>query len=145
MKKVLFSLLLFASVSVFAQKNSSTKFAIANGNVGTVAMFDANKQFVQSVNMYKNSAALPQELKKYSFLAENGLAAVKFKKDFGTLDFISLGDLNRQNGLAPETPVFVDGYEFPDTKINIFADLMVNAEVKDYNGRKTLYISSTKK
>lgn len=145
MKKILYSLLLVASVSVFAQKNPSTKFAVANGNVGTVAMFDANKQYVQSVNMFKNSAALPQDLKKFSFLAENGLASVKFKKDYGTLDFISLAELNKQNGIAAETPVVIDGYEFNDTKINIFANLMENSEVKDYNGKKTLVITSPKK
>lgn len=145
MKKILYSLLLFASVSVFAQKNPSTRFAIADGNVGTVTMFDANKQYVQSVNVYKNSAALPQDLKKYSFLAENGLAAVKFKKDYGTLDFISLAELNRQHGLSVDSPVLIDGYEFPDTKVNIFAVLVENSEVKDYNGRKTLVITSVKK
>lgn len=145
MKKILYSFLLFASVSVFAQKNPDTKFAIANGNVGTVAMFDANKQYVQSVNMYKNSAALPQDLKKFSFLAENGLASVKFKKEYGTLDFISLAEINKQNGLAAETPVVIDGYEFTDTKINIFANLMENSEVKDYNGKKTFVITSPKK
>lgn len=145
MKKVLYSFLLFASISIFAQKNPATKFAIANGNVGTVALFEANKQYVQSINMYKNSAALPQDLKKFSFLAENGLASVKFKKDYGTLDSISLSELNKQNGLAPETPAVIDGYEFNDTKITIFANLMENAQVKDYNGKKTIVITSPKK
>lgn len=145
MKKLLYSLFLFASVSIFAQKDPSTKFAVANGNIGTVAMFDARKEFVQSVNVYKTSAALPQDLKKFSFLAENGLAAVKFKKEYGTLDFISLSELNKQNGVASETPVLIDGYEFADTKTNIFADLMAKAEVKDYNGKKTLFITSMKK
>ncbi|MEG2079263.1 hypothetical protein SAMN05421796_102263 [Chryseobacterium piscicola] len=145
MKKILYSLFLFASVSVFAQKDLSTKFAIADGNVGTVAMFEARKAWVQSINVLKNPAALTEDLKKYSFLAENGLATVKFKKSYGTLDFISLNSLNKQSGISPETPVFIDGYEFTDTKINIFADLMAKSEIKDYNGKKTLFITSIKK
>ncbi|WP_312076208.1 hypothetical protein [Chryseobacterium sp.] len=145
MKKLLYSLLLFASVSVFAQKDPSTKFAIANGNVGTVTMFDANKNAIQNVNVYKSVATLPLELKKFAFLSENGIALVKFKKDFGTLDFINLAELNKQNGVSANTPVFIDGYEFTDTQTNIFAELMAKSEVKDYNGKKTLYITSIKK
>lgn len=145
MKKILYSLFIFASATLFAQKNSSVKFAICNDAVGTVAMFDANKQYVQSVNVFKSKANLPQNLKKFDYLAENGLAEVKFKKNVGTLDIISLGELNVQNGLPKESPVFIEGYEFNNTDTVIFADMMSNYGVGLVDGKKALVINTVKK
>jgi len=81
MKKILYSLLICASATAFAQKNPNVRFAVSNNAVGTVSMFDANKKYVQSVNVFKTKANIPQNLKKYDFLADNGLTEVKFKKD----------------------------------------------------------------
>lgn len=145
MKKILYSLLIFASATLFAQKNTSVKFAICNDAVGTVDMFDANKQYVQSVNVFKPKANLPQNLKKYEYLADNGLAEVKFKKNFGTLDIISLGNLNVQNGLPKESPVYIEGYEFSNTDTVIFADMMADYRVGLVEGKKALVISTIKK
>ncbi|WP_300346930.1 hypothetical protein [Chryseobacterium sp.] len=145
MKKILYSLLIFASATLFAQKNPTVKFAICNDAVGTVAMFDAKKEFVQSVNVFKAKANLPQNLKKFDYLADNGLAEVKFKKDFGTLDFMTLGDYNTQNGLPQDASVFIEGYEFknPDTKI--FADMITDTKVETVDGKKALVITTIKK
>ncbi|MDF2931741.1 MAG: hypothetical protein K0R36_1072 [Chryseobacterium sp.] len=145
MKKILYSLLIFASATLFAQKNPTVKFAICNDAVGTVAMFDAKKEFVQSVNVFKAKANLPQNLKKFDYLADNGLAEVKFKKDFGTLDFMTLGDYNTQNGLSQDASVFIEGYEFknPDTKI--FADMIADTKVETVDGKKALVITTIKK
>lgn len=145
MKKVLYSLLIFASATLFAQKNPTVKFAICNDAVGTVEMFEAKKQFVQSVNIFKTKANLPQNLKKFDYLAENGLAEVKFKKDFGTLDFMSLGNFNVQNGLPKDTPVFIEGYEFKNTDTNIFADMIADTKVETVDGKKSLVITTIKK
>jgi len=145
MKKILYSLLIFASATLFAQKNTSVKFAICNDAVGTVDMFEAKKDYVQSVNVFKPKANLPQNLKKYDYLAENGLAEVKFKKDVGTLDIISLGQMNVQNGLPKESSVFIEGYEFTNTDTIIFADMMYDYRVGLVDGKKALVITTIKK
>ena len=145
MKKILYSLLVFASATILAQKNPNVKFAICNDAVGTVAMFDAKKEFVQSVNVFKAKANLPQNLKKFDYLADNGLAEVKFKKDFGTLDFMSLANFNVQNDLPKDAPVFIEGYEFKNTDTNIFADMIADSKVETVDGKKALVITTVKK
>jgi len=145
MRKILYSLLIFASATLFAQKNPTVKFAICNDAVGTVAMFDAKKEFVQSVNVFKAKTNLPQNLKKYDYLAENGLAEVKFKKDFGTLDYMTLGNYNAQNGLPKDASVFIEGYEFKDPETKIFADMIADTKVQTVDGKKSLVITTIKK
>ncbi|KUJ52323.1 hypothetical protein [Chryseobacterium sp. JAH] len=145
MKKILYSLLIFASATLFAQKNPNVKFAICNDAVGTVAMFDARKEFVQSVNVFKAKANLPQNLKKFDYLADNGLAEVKFKKDFGTLDFMTLGEFNIQNGLPQNASVFIEGYEFKNPETKIFADMITDTKVETVDGKKALVIKTMKK
>lgn len=145
MKKILYSLLIFGSATLFAQKNNNVKFAVSNGNVGTVALFDSKKEHVQKVNVYKTKASLPQNLKKYDFIADNGLSEVTFKSSFGTLDFMSLANFNAQNGLPKDNPVFIEGYEFKNTDINIFADIIADMKVETVDGRKSLVITTNKK
>lgn len=140
MKKILYSFLLLSSATLFAQKNPSVKFAVANDIVGTVGMFNAKKAIVQSSNVYKSAAGLPQGLKKYSFIAEKGLTEFKIKNGYEALDRISLAEVNKQNGVSENTPVIIEGYEFPDTNMKIYGDIMGNAEVKDYNGKKTVFL-----
>ncbi|MDR2235199.1 MAG: hypothetical protein LBE92_03665 [Chryseobacterium sp.] len=142
MKKLLYSFLILSSATVFAQTHSAVKFAVANDIVGTVQMFTIRKAVVQSSVTYKNAATLPQNLKKYSFLAQNGLAEVKIKKGYEGLDRLTLAQINQQYNLAPETPVFIEGIEFPDTSVKVYADIVQgNFEVKDHNGKKTLFIT----
>lgn len=143
MKKILYSFLILSSVALSAQKNPSVKFAVANDIVGTVGMFNAKKTIVQSSNVYKSSASLPQGLKKYSFIADNGLTEVKIKNGFEGLDRVSLAELNSQYGVPENTPVFIEGYEFADSSTKIYGDMMGNVEVKDYNGKKTVFLSTS--
>jgi hypothetical protein len=145
MKKFLYSFLIFSSVCLFGQKNPATKFAVANDIVGTVDMFNTKKDFVQSMNVYKTLANLPQNLKKYSYIAENGLIEVKIKKGYESLDRLTLADLNTQNNLPKETPVLIEGYEFTNTDTRVFGDILAKVEVKDYNGKKSLFITTTNK
>lgn len=141
MKKLLYSFLIFASATLFAQKSTTTKFAVADNIVGTVDLFNARKDLVQSMHVYKNPAALPQSLKKFSYLADNGIAEFKLKKT-EVLDRISLAQLNEQQGLAESTPVLIDGYEFTDTETKVYADIFKKIEVKDNNGQKAVFIST---
>ena len=142
MKKILYSLLIFASATLFAQKNPNVKFAVSGDAVGTVSMFDSKKEFIQSVNTFKASVNLPQNLKKFGYLSENGLAEIKFKKNFGPLDTMLVSQLNEQYGLPKDNSIFIEGYEFsPATKI--YSDMLVKSEVKDYNGKKTLFVTTT--
>lgn len=143
MKKLLYSFLLLSSATLFAQNSSSAKFVVANDVIGTVKMFNTRKEVVQSSVSYKNAASLPQNLKKYSFIAQNGLAEVKFKKGYEGLDRVTLSQMNRQYNLAPETPVFIEGTEFPDTSVEVYADIVQGQfDVKDHNGKKTLFITN---
>ncbi|WP_419868124.1 hypothetical protein [Chryseobacterium sp. CT-SW4] len=142
MKKIFYSFLLFASASLFAQKNPTIKFAVANDIIGTTKMFEDKRDIVQGTNIYKSSSNLPQALKKYSPIAENGFVEVKIKNGYENLDRISLADLNQQNQLPKDTPVFIEGYEFTDTSTNVYGDILIKMEVKDYNGKKSLFITT---
>lgn len=143
MKKILYSFLILSSAALSAQKNPSVKFAVANDVVGTVGMFNARKSIVQSSNVYKSAAGLPQGLKKYSFIAERGLTEFKIKNGFEGLDRVSLAELNSQYGVPENTPVVIEGYEFADSSTKIYGDMMGNVEVKDYNGKKTVFLSTS--
>ncbi|WP_435523586.1 hypothetical protein [Chryseobacterium indoltheticum] len=144
MKKVLYSLFIFASATLFAQKNTKVKFAVLEDMVGTTTLFENQKQYIKSTQAYK-SANLPQKLKKFSFIADQGLTEVKLKNDAGILDNISLAQLNEQNNLPKNTPVIIEGYEFKDTAMRIFAEIAQEVDVKDYNGVKSLFITTTRK
>ncbi|MEC3877785.1 hypothetical protein [Chryseobacterium salviniae] len=143
MKKLLYSFLLLSSATLFAQKNASTKFAVADDIVGTVDMFTANhKSSIQSARTYKSAAELPQNLKKYSFIAENGLVEYKLKSNQGGIDRITLSEINAQYGLAKDTPVIIDGYEFKNSDTKVFGDILNNMHVIDNNGTKTVSITT---
>lgn len=135
---------MFASVTLFAQKNPNVKFAICNDAVGTVNLFNAKKEMVQSTTPYK-ATALPTNLKKYSYLAQNGLTEVKYKKDVGTLDWMTLSNFNTQYGLPESNPVIIEGYEFNDPTTKIYADIIDKIEVNDFNGKKTVFITTVQK
>jgi hypothetical protein len=134
---------MFASVTLFAQKNPNVKFAICNDAVGTVNLFNARKEWFKSTTPYK--AALPANLKKYSYLAQNGLTEVKYKKDVGTLDWMTLSNFNTQYGLPESNPVIIEGYEFNDPTTKIYADIIDKIEVNDFNGKKTVFITTVQK
>lgn len=143
MKKLLYSFLLLSSVTLFAQKNASTKFAVADDIVGTVDMFTANhKSSIKSTRTYKSAAELPQNLKKYSFIADNGLVEYKLNTDQGAIDRISLSEINEQFGLAKNTPVIIDGYEFNNSDVKVFGDILNNMHLIDNNGAKAVSITT---
>ncbi len=143
MKKLLYSFLLLSSATLFAQKNASTKFAVADDIVGTVDMFTANhKSSIQSARIYKSAAELPQNLKKYSFIADNGLVEYKLKGNQRGIDRISLAEINTQYGLAKDTPVIIDGYEFKNSDVKVFGDILNNMHVIDNNGAKAVSITT---
>ncbi len=145
MKKLLYSFLLLSSATLFAQKNTSTRFAVANDIVGTVDMFSNNlKGYVQSSRTFRFSAELPQNLKKFVNIADNGLVEYKLKSGLGTLDRLSLADLNTQYNLAKNTPVLIDGYEFANTDTLVYGDILRNVKVVDNNGSKTVSVSTQK-
>lgn len=145
MKKLLYSFLLLSSATLFAQKNPTTKFAVANDIVGTVDMFNSKKDIIQSMNVYKTPANLPQNLKKFSSIADNGIVELKIKNGFDGLDRITLAQLNEQQGIPKDTPVLIDGYEFTNTNTKVFGDILAKMEVKDSNGKKTLFITTKQK
>lgn len=146
MKKIFYSFLLLSSVTLFAQKNASVQFAVANDIVGTTDLFAGSlKNSIESTRSYKSSAELPQNLKKYSFMADNGLVEYKLKKNqVAALDRTSLSALNVRYGLAKETPVFIDGYEFKNTSLIIFEELLNKVNVIDSNGSKALSVTTKK-
>lgn len=145
MKKLFYSFLLLSSATLFAQKDASVKFAVADGIVGTVDMFTGSyKNSVEDSHSYKSAAELPQNLKKYSFMADNGLVEYKLKKNQGALDKTKLSDLNVLYGLAKDTPVFIDGYEFKNTSMIIFSELVSNPTVINNKGQKAVAVTTKK-
>lgn len=145
MKKLLYSFLLLSSATLFAQKNTATKFAVANDIVGTVDMFTNYKKVIQSSQVYKTQAALPQNLKKFNSLAEkNGLTEFKFNTKQYNIDSVVLSDMNLQHELPKDNPVFIDGYELTDSNTYVFGDILAKMEVKNNDGKKALFISTKK-
>ncbi|WP_294214771.1 hypothetical protein [uncultured Chryseobacterium sp.] len=142
MKKLFYSFVMLSSAMLFAQKNTATRFAVANGIVGTVDMFNNKKDMIQSMNVYKTTANLPQSLKQYSYIADNGISEFKIKSGYENLDRISLASLNEQHNIPKDHPVIIDGYTFSDTATQVYGDILARTEVKDYEGKKTLFIST---
>jgi hypothetical protein len=142
MKKILYSFLLLSSATLLAQKNPATKFAVANDIVGTVDMFNAHKSAIQSSQVYKTPANLPQNLKKYSSIAENGLVEYKIKNGQENIYRLPVSDLIVLYQIAENTPVYIDGYEFTNTKTLVFGEILTKMEAKDKDGKRTLFITT---
>lgn len=146
MKKLLYSFLLLSSATLFAQKNPQARFAVANDIVGTVDMFTAHhKNSIQSTRTYKTAAELPQNLKKFGSIADNGLVEYKLKNGIGALDRLALSEVNIQFGLPKETPVLIDGYEFTNTDTLVYGDILYNMQPVDHNGKKAVSITTIMK
>jgi hypothetical protein len=79
MKKLLYIFLIITSGLLWGQKNSNVQFAVYNDAIGTASMFDLYKSSIEKVNVYKTKASLPSHLKKFDYLADNGLIEIRFK------------------------------------------------------------------
>ncbi|PIF44798.1 hypothetical protein CLU96_1792 [Chryseobacterium sp. 52] len=145
MTKILYSFLIFSSAILFAQKSNNVKFTICNNVVGTAEMFESHKKEIESFIVFKATSQLPQHLKKFNYLAENGLSEVKLKKNAGTPDIISLAALNEQNTVPKDKEVIIDGYKFNDTTTEIYSEIIHSISVKEDNGEKYLSISTSDK
>lgn len=142
MKKLLYIFFVCFSGVLFAQKNSNVKFAVYNNAVGTAAMFDLYKKSIEKAAVFKTKASLPSHLKKFDYLADNGLIEITFKKNAGYPDSLSLEMLNVQNNLPKGTPVFIEEYQFSDTTTLVYNEMISNIEVIDTNGQKNIHIST---
>lgn len=142
MKKLLYIFLVFVSGVLLAQKNTDVKFAVYNNAIGTASMFDLYKDSIEKVNIFKTKASLPSHLKKFDYLADNGLIEIKFKKNAGFPDRLSLEMLNEQNNLPKDKTVFIEGYPFNDTTTLVYNDMISNIELIDSNGQKNIHIST---
>jgi len=142
MKKILYSFLIFSSASLLAQKNPATRFAVANDIVGTVDLFTGKENIIQSKQVYKTASSLPQNLKKFGYIADNGLVEYKLKKGYEGQDRLTLAQINEGHGVSKDSPVFVDGYEFSNPDTMIYAEILNNVEVKDNNGKKSVFATS---
>ncbi|MBP1163512.1 MULTISPECIES: hypothetical protein [unclassified Chryseobacterium] len=142
MKKLLYLLLVFFSGVLLAQKNTHVKFAVYNNAIGTDTMFDLYKSSIEKVTVFKTKASLPSHLKKFDYLADHGLIEIRFKKNAGFPDSLSLEMLNEQNNLPKDRPVFIEGYLFNDTTCLVYNDMIGNIELKDTNGQQYIHIST---
>ncbi|WP_276878119.1 hypothetical protein [Chryseobacterium joostei] len=140
MKKLLYSFLILSSATLFAQK----KLAVADNTIGTVDLFNAKKSLMQVSKVYNSAASLPAALKKYSSVFPNGVTEYKFKNGHNVLDIMTLAEINKQHGIAEDNLVFIDGHEFKDSATKIFPEIVAKSEKKDYNGKMTYYIYTTK-
>lgn len=145
MKKLLYSFLIISSALVSAQKTAGTKLVVANGVIGTVEMFTVNhKNAVQNSRTY-TPASLPDNLKKFSAIAGNGLMEYQLKNSSGTLDRLALYQLNEQFKLSKDTPVLINGTEVADTSLLIYGDLLSSMKLVDYKGKKSVFVDTAMK
>ena len=142
MKKLLYIFIVFFSGVLSAQKNNNVKFAVYNNAIGTDAMFDLYRSSIEKATVFKTKASLPSHLKKFDYLADNGLMEIRFKKNAGYPDSLSLETLNEQNNLPKDRPVFIEGYEFNDTTTLVYNEMIGNIELIDSNGQKNIHIST---
>ncbi|MGU3376440.1 hypothetical protein [Chryseobacterium sp. M5A1_1a] len=142
-KKAISLFLIIISGALSAQKNHDIKFAICNNIVGTVKIFDNYKDQIEKVNTFKTKAGLPTNLKKFDYLADNGLTEIKLKKNANHPDNMSLEMLNEQYGLPKNTPVYIEGYKLDNPETHIYSEIITNGEIKDSDGQKALHISTT--
>ncbi|MDR4950938.1 hypothetical protein REB14_01930 [Chryseobacterium sp. ES2] len=142
MKKLLYIFLILFSAVLFAQKNSNVRFAVYNNVIGTSSMFDLYKSSIEKTTIFKTKAHLPSHLKKFDYLADKGLIEIKFKKNAGFPDSLSLEMLNEQNNLPKDRTVFIEGYPFNDTTTLVYNDMISNIELIDSNGQKNIHIST---
>ncbi len=135
MKKLLYSFLILSSATLFAQQ----KLAIADNIIGTEALFNSKGTSMQVVKVYNSGTELPANLKKFSSVFTNGVTEYK-SLDGTKLSKIALSSLNKQQDLAANNPVFIDDNKFTDTSIMISTEILTKTKVKEYNGKRTLYI-----
>lgn len=143
MKKLILSLALIASTFVFAQKSKTVRFAIFNDVIGTTKVIERSKEAIKSMKSYKAGETLPVDLKKYAFLADNGLTKVELQPGRIVGDLYPLQTFNKQYNLDPNTPVVIDGYTF-DAGFTIYSDIVSKAEVLEKDGRKYLSVETFK-
>ncbi|WP_343638669.1 hypothetical protein [Chryseobacterium sp.] len=142
MKKLLYIFLVFFSDMFIAQKSTHVKFAVYNNTVGTASMFDLYKSSIEKLNVFKTKASLPSHLKKFDYLADNGLIEITFKKNEGYPDSLPLEIINEQSNLPKDRPVFIEGYQFNDTNTRVYSEMITNIEIKDCNGLQCIHIST---
>lgn len=135
MKKLLYSFLILSSATLFAQQ----KLAIADNIIGTEALFNSKGTSMQVVKVYNSGTELPANLKKFSSVFTNGVT--EYKSLGGTkLNKVTLASLNKQNDLTANNPVFIDDNKFTDSSTMISTEIPATTQIKDYNGKRTLYI-----
>ncbi|PWW17683.1 MULTISPECIES: hypothetical protein [unclassified Chryseobacterium] len=142
MKKLLYIFFITNSLLLLGQKNSNIQFAVYNDAIGTSSMFNLYKSSIEKLNFFKTKASLPSHLKKFDYLADNGLIEITFKKNEGYPDSLPLEMLNEQSNLPKDRPVFIEGYQFNDTTIRVYSEMITNIELKDCNGLQCIYIST---
>ena len=130
------------SVFAFAQKDLSTQFIISDNTIGTVDMFKEKASFIERKDVYKAGTDLPENLKKFSFLADNGISSIKIKPSYKSLDVATVGDINKWHKLPVETPILLDGFEVKGKDTKIFSEILSDFKVVDFNGQKTLSIKT---
>ncbi|UHO36845.1 hypothetical protein H5J24_13605 [Chryseobacterium capnotolerans] len=138
MKKLLYSFLILSSATLFAQK----KLAVADNMIGTEDLLKSKEAHSQVLKVYNSAASLPASLKKYSSVFTNGVTVYKINKKNG-LDRMSFAQLNKQNDIPADNPVFIDNHEFTDSSTKIFTGIIAKTEKKDYNGKPTFFIYTT--
>ncbi|MDQ1856045.1 MULTISPECIES: hypothetical protein [unclassified Chryseobacterium] len=142
MKKLLSLLFITTSLLIWGQKSNTIQFAVYNDAIGTASMFNLYKSSIEKLNVFKTKASLPSRLKKFDYLADNGLIEITFKKNEGYPDSLSLEMINEQSNLPKDRPVFIEGYQFNDTTTRIYSEMITNIELKDCSGLQCIHIST---
>lgn len=139
MKKLLYSFLILSSATLLAQK----KLAVADNMIGTEDLFKSRGHHMQVLKVYNSAASLPANLKQYNSVFTNGVKVYKFNTLNG-FDRMTLEEINKQNDLPANNPIFIDDKEFTNSSTAIYTEIIAKKEKKDNNGKSTLYLYTTK-
>ena len=144
MKKIIFSIALFTAAFMYSQKNPNVRFAVIDGAIGTESLVKEFKNNIKSTKKFNKGAALSTSMQKFNIIADNGLVEATFKPEMGLpVDLYPVKTMNEQNNLPADNPIILDGYEIP-ANMTIYSNIIETFEIKDYNGKKTVFITVKK-
>lgn len=90
-------------------ESSKPIYIVENAISTDLNMLDEKVQSIESVTVLKNATNSPQEFKTLFDNPISGIIIIKMKKDFPTLETVSIQDLNKKYNLDPSQPIYVDG------------------------------------
>lgn len=124
----------FTSVSA-QKKEASTEplkdpILLVDGNLTKGSANDIDAENIESMHIYKNASSLPSELEGLKNHIDRALISIKLKKMSEAEYPVALSDLNQMNGLAAESPIYLDGKPLYHNDLKIYPSSIKEIEVR---------------